>query len=320
MRPGALLVFVLVVGCDKEGVPSDSNADSDPPDTTPDGGWTLDDLNGACGYDDHVGTFELAQWDTPGDGFSSVTGNVSDGVIPTTILFNVASDGDCVLWQKVNPFCKQTCESDEACNHEGECIPYPINQDVGEVDIAGLTTSVTLSPDSFNNYWDTSVEHPLYTPGEPITVAAEGAFELRGLGVDTLLVEDADWLVQTDQDMAVTWTPGSAEARIVISFNIDQHGNSPVTMICETDDDGEASIPAELLEQLLAYGISGYASAWIRRRTADSVEVEWGCLDLLVYSHVAVDMTVEGHTPCSTDYDCPKGQHCEMKTQTCVDD
>jgi hypothetical protein len=30
-------------------------------------------------------------------------------------------------------------------------------------------------------------------------------------------------------------------------------------------------------------------------------------------------LTVDGHTPCFGDGDCPKGQVCDLPTQTCVD-
>ena len=41
---------------------------------------------------------------------------------------------------------------------------------------------------------------------------------------------------------------------------------------------------------------------------------------MLTYNHVDGDLTVDGHTACYSDRDCPEGQHCEVAINTCVDD
>lgn len=310
-----ILLSILVAACEPD--PGDSVPTPD--DTAPDT-WGLDDLTGSCAYADHLGRFELAHWDDPDEGFATVTGGVLDGVIPITVLEQAASDGGCTLWQKHNPFCELPCEPDEACNHDGECVPYPAAQDVGPVVVGGLTTPLTLTPDDFGNYWDTTVGYPLYEPGARITVVAEGLFELRGMGVERIEVPEPTWLLIPGEDMPVAWTPASSEGRIEITFNIDQHGTSPLTMICELPDTGTGSIPGSLLDLMVDNGVSGYPSSWIRRRTADAAAIPGGCADLLVYSHRAVDMAVEGFTPCNGDAECPDGQHCDIEQQICVDD
>ncbi len=310
-----LLTLLPLLACDPE--PGDSTPDTS--DSAPDA-WGLGDLGGSCGYEDHVGRFELAHWDGADEHFATATGEVLDGVIPVTVLYEAASEGGCTLWQKINPFCEQPCEPDEACDHQGECVPYPVPQDVGAVEISGLTEPLVLTADAYGNYWDTTVGYPLFDPGAAITASADELFDLRGLGVESIEVPDPNWLLVQGEDMPVSWTAGSSDALVEITFNIDQHGSSPLTMICELPDTGSASIPADLLEQIVANGVSGYPSSWIRRHTADSVPIPGGCADLLVYSHLAVDMQVEGHTPCSGDWDCPEGQRCDLERQTCVDD
>jgi hypothetical protein len=317
MRSGlSLLPLLLLIACEPD--PEDSAKLDD----TNVEGWTLEDLGGSCGYDDHLGTFEIAHWDGPDEGFATVTGEVLDGVVPITVLGEVATASGCTLWQKVNPFCEQPCEPDEACNHDGECVPYPQAQDVGTVTIQGLEHGLALEPDAFGSYWDTSVGYPLFQPGAQVLASAPGWFELRGLGVERIVVpEDASWLLTEGQDMAVSWAPASqGQGLVEITFNIDQHGTSPLTMVCTLPDTGSASVPGDLLDLMRSAGVSGYPSSWIRRVSADSVEIPGGCADLLLYSHRAVELSVDGHTPCNGDPDCPDGQHCDMERQTCVDD
>ena len=311
-----VLPLLALMACEPD--PGDT-APIAPDDTAPET-WGLDDLGGSCGYADHLGRFELAHWDGPDEGFATVTGAVLDGVIPITVLEEVASEAGCTLWRKNNPFCEELCQPDEACNHDGECEPYPMAQDLGPVQVDGLAVPLTLTADGFGNYWDTSVGYPMFEPGAHITLTAADRFELRGLGVERIEVAEPNWLLEPGVDMPVSWTVPTVPGRVAITFNIDQHGTSPLTMICELPDTGSASIPAALLGPMVDNGVSGYPSAWIRRRTADRVAISDGCTDLLVYSHRAVDMAVEGYTPCNGDLDCPDGQHCDIERQICEDD
>jgi hypothetical protein len=324
MRPLLPLLLSALLACgDKptdDSVPPEGDTDADSDSDTDTDTWDVDDLAGSCGYEDHIGRIELAHWDSPGEGFATVSGEVLNGVIPVTVLFEKASQGGCVLWQKINPFCEDPCEPDEACNHAGECVPYPLPQDVGPIPVNGLTSALILEADAYGYYWDTTVSYPLFEPGARITAKADGLFELRGIGVGAIELPEEAWELVPGQDMPVTWTPGDGNGRVELTFNIDQHGITPLTMICDLPDTGSASVPATLLEQMVDNGVTGYPSSWIRRRTADSVSTELGCVDLLVYSHSIVDMTVHGYVPCSSDHDCPEGQHCNLEIQICEDD
>ena len=312
-----LLVVLLLAGC------GDKDDTQIPEDTQPDDAmdWTLEDLDGVCSTEDHVGWFELAQWEDadPTIAFSTVTGVVMDGVIPTTILFEEITEGDCTLWRRINPFCDPGCDTDEVCTHDGECVPYPAQLDVGTVTVEGLASAVAMEPDGYANYWDTTVPYPLFEPGGPVRLRSESGLELRGLGVDTLLVEDPAWHITRGEDLEVAWTPGASASRVTLSFNVDQHGNSPITMRCEVADTGSASVPSAVLEALLDYGVSGFASGWMRRGSADRTSSAHGCVDLQVYSHRGTELTVDGHIPCTWDGDCPDGWSCDIETNTCVE-
>ncbi len=320
MRLRMMILAAFWIGCEPD--PGDSVPEDSQPDTTDSDADTLEleDLTGGCPTSHRVGGFELAHWDGPDEGFATATGQVNDAVIPATIRFEAGEEGACILWQKIVPYCEEACEPDEACSHDGECVPYPVPQDIGPVTISGLSAPLDLTADDFGNYWDTSLGYPLFEPGSPIELDAGDLFSLQGFGVETLVVPEPNWLLVPGEDMTVSWTASGHPAWIELTFNIDQHGLSPLTMVCEVPDTGSATLPAALLDQLVNSGVSGYPSAWMRRRTADAYAIQQGCVDLQVFSHVGVDMGVEGYTPCSRDEDCPEGQHCDMDMQICVDD
>ena len=319
----ALIGIVVLSACKADKatrVATDSGVEEP---ATVDGNWTMSDLNGACSTEDRIGGFELVHWDNPGDLFSTATGTVSNGTIPNTILEPRETDGDCQLLTRNNPFCDPPCESGQTCDHDGTCITYPAQQNIGTVTVAGLNQALTLEPDTYNNYWDTAVQYPMYDPNALVEIKTSGSdidgFTLRGVGVEQLVLSSLNWQLVAGEDLTISWTAGATDARIIISLNIDQHGNSPVTMVCDTEDDGEEAVPAALVDILINYGVTGFATGTIRRRSADRVDLDAGCAELLVYSHINAQLSVSGHTPCTSDADCEDGQECDMATQTCVD-
>jgi len=315
------MLFVVLVACDG-GEVSDTSTDTDTDTDTPsiDDTWTLSDLGGSCDSSEKVGAFEVAHW----DGYATLTGNVASGVIPATILTALEEENGCRLFERENPFCDPTCDPGEVCTHDGECIPYPSNLDVGAVTVAGLSESITLTADTSGYYWDTTVGWPLFNAGDLVQMTAVGGsevgeFSLRGLGVDDLVVGSENWEIVSGEDLEITWTPSVQESRIRLSFNVDQHGNSPVTMYCDVEDTGSAQVSGALLNTLLNYGVSGFATGTARRQTVDSLAIETGCVEMSVYHHVAAQLSVSGHTPCYSDNDCPDGQVCDVPINTCVD-
>jgi len=66
------------------------------------GGTPVPEYGTPCEMGKRVGAFEIANWDF----YSSVTGDVQDGVIPLTVLQLAKELGACKLMQKKNPFCE----------------------------------------------------------------------------------------------------------------------------------------------------------------------------------------------------------------------
>ena len=52
-----------------------------------------------------------------------------------------------------------------------------------------------------------------------------------------------------------------------------------------------------MLQRLLDYGVSGFASANIYRETVDSELTEQGCVELRVLSQEKPQLSVAGHSP-----------------------
>ena len=275
---------------------------------------------GPCPLGERVGSIEVAHWDF----YASVTGEVAEGVIPLTVLQLVKEEGGCKLLQKVNPFCDPPCGPGELCKHDGSCIPYPENQSVGTMTVDGLKVPVSMEPGPTKLYAETKVPFPMFDAGAPITITATGGdlpgFTLHGTGVEDLVLPDSVIAMVKGEPLTFSWEPPTVDtgAMMYISLNVDQHGNSPVTLKCEVPDNGNFQIPATLVKDLLEFGVSGFATLDLYRRTVDSVELAPGCVEATVFSFAPGKLTVDGHVPCFADKDCPEGETCNVPINTCV--
>lgn len=300
-----------------DAAPEDAGADDTVEDTADAGGAAL---AGPCPLGQRVGLVEVAHWDF----YASVTGEVAEGVIPLTVLQLVKEEAGCQLLQKVNPFCDPACGPGQLCKHDGTCIPYPENQSVGTMTVDGLYVPVSMEPGPTKLYAETGVPFPMFDPGAAITITASGGdlpgFTLHGTGVETLVLPDTVLEMVKGEPLAITWEPATVptDATIYISLNVDQHGNSPVTLKCDSPDDGSFEIPAALAQEFLEFGVSGFATLDIYRRTVDSVTLAPGCVEATVFSFAPGKLTVEGHVPCFSDKDCPEGESCNVPINTCV--
>lgn len=256
--------------------------------------------------------------------FGVVQGAVFEGVVPTAIPRLVSEAGPCSLLERQNLVCTPACVGATTCGEDGACIPYPRQMSVGIVTISGLTQATNLSPqDPGNGYFAPGADNPPFAVGSEVTLKADGAsgqagFELNGFGSPPLGTKPS-WLIERGKSLSVAWENGDSDARtrVTVELSVDQHGISPLTLACEFDDTGTASIPATVVDQLLDSGVSGFPNGRIFRRTADRVLLEHGCVDLLVGSPLAADVTVAGVVPCKRVADCPMGQTCNVMQERC---
>ncbi len=278
-------------------------------------------LRGACAAAERVGGFSVSVEQD----YSAFSGVVADGVVPITVHEPVGEGGGCVLLRRNNPICDPPCQPGTTCDFSGECIEYPTNHDVGTVSVDGLVQPVEVMPVMATfDYFDTTLMHPAFLPGVGITLAASGGdyspFTLHGEGV--AMIEPASGMVtmKKGQALVLEWAVAGAGAglgQIHVELTIDQHGNTPVKLVCDGADSGQLEVPSELIAQFVDFGISGFPSAQFYRQTVDSLDVGAGCVDFTVRSHRETLLAVEGHTPCNKPADCPDGQVCDIMIQTC---
>lgn len=279
-------------------------------------------LRGACPLDERLGGFVVeAQED-----FAFVDGKASDRVNPSSVPDEVLTLGGCRLLRRRILSCEPPCSPGETCDAQSRCVPYPRQQDLGVVTVTGLVREVVLEPRApGNNYFDTDLPTPPYRLGQAIglrsTAGALGVLELRGWGVEPLqLGAPARLALERGRDLRVSWPPpreATADTRVELRINIDQHGASPTNLVCELPDTGSATISATLVDALLNLGVSGFPNAALARRTADAARVPGGCVELEVRSPQAIEVRVGGHVPCMTQAQCPPELRCDLPTNTC---
>jgi hypothetical protein len=311
-----LLIAAAATGCGGD----DGGGDDDQPDA---GSWTGEDLAGACALDEKVGEFVVEV------GLANyVQGAMQDAVSPNTVLEEVQKDGSCVLLKRDPPVCSPACQvGTQVCGLDDMCHPAPRNQDLGTVTVSGLTRPVSMQPDSQNGYFDTDFSAAPFAPGALIQLDAAGgatvpAFTLRGIGVVPLELAKLEWVLVPGQPFAVEWTAsGRTDLRVHLRMNVDQHGNTPIALECDVPDTGSFTIPATMIDALLAAGISGVPNAKIERHSLDSKTVGPGCVELVVRSQVGeprLKLRIEGVDTCPAPaHMCPPGKTCNTMTEIC---
>jgi len=329
------LALVLTMGCggdskdDDPGTTDETGTEDSDTDTTntvttvptPTGDPATVPLNGECALDEKWGEFVVANFDF----YAIVDGSVSNGVVPVTILENVGEDANCKLLKRNNPFCEPACEASETCDFDGSCIPFPAGQELGTVTVGGLLKPVIMtSVVPGYSYFDTDLPFPVFESGTLIEMRTGGgnydAVELHGIGVETLTLVEADWILFGDTDLEFNWTAPTlpdVRSQIHVQLNIDQHGLTPIQLFCEFEDDGNAALPRELITSLIDFGVTGFPFATVTRRTVDSTTIGDGCMEFVVKSSAQPNIRVDGFIPCVGDQDCPDGQTCNQAIQIC---
>lgn len=273
-----------VGSADTGGADSSSAADS-PTGPTPSGK--------ACPLASRIGAFEVVHSEY-GDW---VSGGVKDRVDALGVLQAKEKEGTCQLWQRVNPHCEPKCDATiYQCTHDDGCQNYPVAQDVGQLMVTGLVKAVAVAAKGgAKKYTFSDFDDRAWKDGAAIALSAPGgdlgAIALNGVGVPPLLVPEIGWKIKAGTALPLAWTPAKGDWQVRISLNVDQHGLSPATLICEVDDSGDYTVSAKLVDALLTYGVSGAASALIERRTVDSTEVKGGCVELVVRSTIEAELS-----------------------------
>lgn len=277
-----------------------------------------------------LGGFSAGMED-PGEGlepYSAVSGLVKDGIVWGLNPEPLMTLGDCTLVRGRMAFCDPDCAPGENCNRDGQCVPNPVPQNLGSVEIAGLKDGpLSMEPRAprFNYAAVGSLSYPAFDEGTPITLSATGGgaepFTLVAEGVAALALNEAEVALEEGQPAMVTWNapaqPG--RSRVLAELNISLHGGDPLRILCDTDDDGSLVIPSGLVSELLAINYSGFPAIGVTRQTAGSVQLPWGCADFRVYSNIERHpVSIPGLTSCNEGMpNCPAGLSCNTNLMRC---
>jgi len=275
---------------------------------------------GACDVTARVGQFSV---ESQAD-FGVIQGSVSEGVVPTAIPRLALQAESCQLLERRTLSCLPACVGAETCAEEGTCIPYPEQLSVGDVSILGLQRETRMSPlPPSNAYFAPGADNPPFASLSAVALLASGAgelpaFQLFGVGSEPL-VEGPSWAIESGADLAIAWPAPSVDAgtQVLVELTLDQHGTTPLSLACEFEDTGSASIPRSIIERLISSGVSGFPSGRITRRTVDHVDLEIGCVEFVVGSTLSASISIAGYTPCRKQSDCPRGLLCNLALQRC---
>jgi hypothetical protein len=267
-----------------------------------------------CSDESRVGRFEVAL----ADGYTSVQGQVANGVVPSQVSVITAQSGPCTLVQPPVLFCEAGCEVGQVCTAQGTCAPAPANVGVGEVAVDGLTAPVTMTagePVWFYSFRG-DLPHPGFAPGDPVTLTAAGAdtvqpFTLNGVGIEPLVWAGDTVALTAGTPLELRWTSAEGPARLRVEINIANHGGTPAHIWCDLDDTGTFDVPVALTDALLALGFSGFPSVVATRRTVDAAQTALGCVEFALTSTHIIDIEIDGLISCSFDEDCPDGRLCQ---------
>lgn len=274
-----------------------------------------------------VGTFEvslLAPTAADPDGHTSVLGRVNDGPSPSLVLWeDSVADGDCRLFTPRVPFCSEACAGETVCAGDDLCQAYPTARDVGTVHVSGLALSggsraIALEPLA-NTYQlgpGSELPFPAFAEGDPIRVEAEGCdyagFALEAEGVAPLELAARELVLDRDGPLQLRWRAAGegGSSRIHVKLDISHHGGSKGKIECETDDDGDLDLPADLVAELLDLGVAGYPTVIVTRRTRDAARIAPGRVELTIDARIERAVTIPGLESCAKDEECARGERC----------
>ncbi len=324
--PAMLAVLSLACNTSPKDTPDSARTGDSPADTGAGPAPDTVPLGGTCPLDQRYGDFVVESYID----YAIVTGTVLNGVIPVSVLEEVEAAGECRLLRRNNPACNPACESDETCDFDGTCIPYPAASSLGTVTIGGLLEPASMEPvPPSMQYFLTRLPNPPWTTGGLIALQSSGGefdpVALHGIGVDALQNVPPAWILRAGTPLALTWDLPAATARASVDLvlTIDQHGLTPISLTCSFADDGAGEVPAALIDLLIGAGVTGFPNGHLTRNTVDAAMLtpisggDPGCVEFRTgYRHDG-EVAVEGFVPCDEDADCPDGLSCNEPIELC---
>jgi len=285
------------------------------------GGSPAGEIDRPCADAMHVGAFELAVVAPVGTvaGYAQLIGTVQDKPDPTKIWQAQATEGECRLM--LGPTCNASCTLPNVCDGD-TCVPGPTIKTVGTVTITGLNAALSAMPNSKMNYYApaSAAGFPPFTADADVRLTASGGdlagFSLRGRGFPVVESPSTSLPFEMGHPFIATWTPPPApvSTRIFVKIDIAVHGSLQAQIQCDVPDTGSITVPASMVDALMAKGTSGFPTAYLIRRTVDSATVGTGCVDFAITSTfngtTGIQLAIPGVTSCNKDSECGGGKTC----------
>lgn len=287
------------------------------------GGVAAGEINRPCADAMRLGGFELVMVAPTStvEGYAQLIGTVQDKVTPGKVWTVAATEGDCHLM--LGPTCSTSCTLPSICNGS-TCVPGPTTKTVGTVTVTGLKGALSAMPNSQKNYYApaSASGFPPVAPGAEVVLTASGGdyagFSLRGGGFPVIESPSTMLPFAMGKAFTVTWTPPPAPvvSRMFVKLDIAFHGGVDAQIQCDAPDTGSLTVPASLVDALIAKGIAGFPSAFLTRRTIDAADVGGGagCVDFAITTTyngtTGIQLMIPGITSCNKDTDCGTGMTC----------
>lgn len=250
-------------------------------------------------------------------------GKIYDGPQPLSVQWQEQAASGClkVVAPRL-PFCgTNPCGSGFACVADDSCQAYPKAISVGAMEVSGITTNKGSDPFTVhplnNLYQAVGLAYPPFQEGQMVRISAAGSessppFVLEALGLPPLKVlTDTTLPYEDGKPIALAWEPPSRDIHSTIEIVIDLtfHGGTKAKIEGRCEDTGTLTLPADLLDRLKTYGVSGFPRLNMTRITQGS---DAGAkAELRMESTVSLALELPGLISCNKDEDCPDGQSCQ---------
>lgn len=209
-----------------------------------------------------------------------------DPLAPVTI----AEQGECKLYERPSPgTCAEDC-GEGVCSPEGQCKPLPRATSAGVITVTGLRQGLRLRPGPAG-YQPESLPPPeLFDAGASIRVSAPGdtapPFSAELSGVPPLEVAFDHVATVMGRPTRLSWTAAGI-GRVALEISFAPAGARFTRMLlCEANDNGALTIPAEIAERLGAPAEGEVARASMTRLERVVLTSTLGPVEVLVGSRV----------------------------------
>lgn len=248
-------------------------------------------------------------------------GKIYDGPQPINTLWEEQLSAGClkVVTPKL-PFCANPCGSGAACVADDSCQAYPSAIHAGVLQVSGLKTNKGTAPFSIsplnNLYQAVGLAYPPFNEGDTVDISAAGSefsppFVLKALGpaplkplIDTVLTYADGKPIDLEWEAPAKDIHSTMDVVIDLTF----HGGTKAKIEGRCDDNGKLTIPANLLDKLKTYGMSGYPRLNMTRITKGSDAN--AKTELNLESTVSLALEIPGLISCNKPEDCPDNREC----------